>query len=100
MRRGAVRWGKLRVPSTARIAALPIACGTGSRSGSRPRALAAERPVDFVDVGVGKRADCLLELEAVDDEVVIRLRQVEPRLVDLLLLIEHVEIRADADFES
>ena len=40
-----------------------------------------------------------LSLQLVDDEVVVGLREVEARLEDLLLLVEHVEIGAHADLE-
>ncbi len=44
--------------------------------------------------------DRLLQPQRVDDEVVVRLREIEPRLEYLLLLVQHVEVRAHADFQA
>ena len=75
-----------------------------ARAAARGRAgvgaLNSQIAVDLLDVGFGQRADRLLELELVDQKVVVGLREVESRLEDLLLLVEHVEVRAHADLQA
>src|SRR6185369_15889688 len=92
---GARRWAPRHAHSMRRIKGPPGGSGPGLRRSSRRRRmrrLAAQVAVDPCHVVLGQRPDCLLELELADQEVVVRLGEVESGLEYLLLLIEDVEV--------
>src|SRR6266404_7798144 len=62
--------------------------------------LCSQIAIDLFHIGIGQRTDRLLEPQIVDHEIVVGLREIEPRLENLLLLIQNVEIGSHADFQT
>src|SRR5690349_24733098 len=93
VRRSGRRWPLRRAHSMRRTREPRRGCGRGSnRSSLERRPSAAKIAVDPLHVRLGQRPDSLLQLELADQEVVVRLHEVESRLEYLLLLIEDVQI--------
>src|ERR1700687_4227903 len=104
--RAARRWVTPHEPFTRRIRAPCNDSGTGCsrRSSWRPlpflECLRSQIAIDLFHIGIGQRTDGLFEPQMVDHEIVVRLREVESGLKYLLLLVQHVEIGAHADFQT
>src|SRR3954469_5014763 len=81
------------------IAVPPTVSGIGSGRSSRPSISAAELAIDLRHVGFAQGANGGLQPQAAHHEVVIRLRENEARLENLLLLSQDIEIGTHADLE-
>jgi len=69
-----------------------VACATLALGSS-----ALQAPVDFLEILLAQRADRRLEPQHANQIIEIRLRKIAPRLKHVLLRIQHIEVRADAD---
>src|ERR1700687_6169887 len=106
--RAARRWVMPQEHSTPRTKAQCNDSGTGCDRNSPQRSsalreilgLGSQIAIDLLHVDIAQRTDCLFELQVVDHEIIVGLRQIEPRLKYLLLLVQYVEIGSHAHFET
>src|SRR5205823_5074379 len=90
----------LHAHSTPCIEVPPTGYGPGWRRAWRISTSRTELAIDVLEVRFGERTHRRLEPQAADDEVVIRLRQIEAGLEYLLLLVQHIEVGANANFQT